>query len=419
MIPIKDSFFFYDDFQFRFRNYASVIGNYDQWHIDYVKLNSGRSFNDTLITDVAIQRYPESILKNYQAMPWDQFNNYQNIERAAEHFLSIKNNFNVVKNTSYYYESFEKLTGTPLFTSPVQGANIDAGDTAYIPFTTFDIQDFTGDSVIITTRYIIGATGDNNTKNDTIERDQLFYNYMAYDDGTAEATYRLQGSPAYLALKFHVNHQDTLRGISIHYSNTDEDISQNLFSILVWETLNVDSAIYRADFLKPKYAESINGFAFYRFSQPVIVTDTFYIGWQQTSFSSNVKFDVGFDLNTDASDHLFYNINSVWYGSSFSGAVMMRPIMGEEIPFGVGVSDPIMDESGIMVFPNPVQDVLNINLPDNNNYRLEVLDYMGRIIFSALNTQSVSVSALTPGFYFLKSTDLRSGKSYLNKFIKQ
>lgn len=229
MIPLKDSAFFHDDFQFRFRNYATLVGNYDQWHIDYVKLNSGRSFNDTLITDVAIQQYPESILKNYQAMPWDQFANYQSTERADEHSVLVKNNFNVVKNTSYYYEAFEKVSGTPIYTSPVQGTNINPDATATITFAPFDIPDFSGDSVIIATKYVIGATGDNNTKNDTVERDQLFYNYMAYDDGTAESTYRLQGSPAYLALQFHVNQPDTLQGISIHYSNTDENISQNLF----------------------------------------------------------------------------------------------------------------------------------------------------------------------------------------------
>ncbi|MEO6169270.1 MAG: T9SS type A sorting domain-containing protein, partial [Chitinophagales bacterium] len=419
LIPIIQPQFFHDDFQFRFRNYASLIGNYDQWHLDYIRLNSGRNKFDTLITDVAIQLYPTSLLKTYQAMPWKQFQNYQEEEKADKHLLAVKNNFNAVKNTSYHFDATEQMSGSVVFSSNVQSQNISASDTAQVLFDSFDIPDFFEDTVIISTRYIVGATGDNNTRNDTIVRDQVFSNYMAYDDGTAEATYRLLGSPASLAQRYVVNEADTLQGIAIHFSNTDENMGQNLFSLIVWSSLNDGDTLYRDDFLKPGFIDELNGFVFYRLSHTVIVTDTFYIGFQQTSITSDIKTDIGFDLNTDGSDHLFYNLNNTWFNSQFSGSLMMRPVMGKSIPYQVGIDEPAAVENAMVIYPNPVHDVLMLKYEDGVKYQCEILDNTGRLLKTLVGERSILVNDLTPGFYLLRATDIATGKSVIQKFIKQ
>ncbi|HUM45437.1 MAG TPA: T9SS type A sorting domain-containing protein [Chitinophagales bacterium] len=419
MIAIIQPQFFHDDFQFRFRNYASIIGNYDQWHLDYIRLNSGRNKFDTLISDVAIQLYPTSLLKTYQAMPWKQFQNYQEEEKALNHQLVVKNNFNVVKNTSYHFDATEKLSSSPVFVSNVQSQNISASDTAQVLFGAFEIPDFFQDTVIISTRYIVGATGDNNTRNDTIIRDQVFSNYMAYDDGTAEATYRLLGSPASLAQRYIVNEPDTLQGIAIHFSNTDEDMGQNLFSLIVWSSLNDGDTLYRDDFLKPGFIDELNGFVFYRLSHTVIVTDTFYIGFQQTSITSDIKTDIGFDLNTDGSDHLFYNLNATWFNSEFNGSLMMRPVMGKSIPFQVGIDEPANAAIELLIYPNPVHDVLMLQYENGTGYQCEILDNTGRVLQQVTGEKSIVVSDLAPGFYLLRVTNPANGKTAIQKFIKQ
>ncbi|MBX7109685.1 MAG: T9SS type A sorting domain-containing protein [Chitinophagales bacterium] len=419
MVRITKPAYFHDDFQFRFRNYASIIGNYDQWHIDYVRLNSGRNHADTLINDVAVQLYPTSILKSYQAMPWHQFQNYQEKERADEHLLVVKNNFNAVKNTSYHFDAAEKLTGASVFESVVQSNNINASDTAQVRLATYDIQDFFNDTVIIATRYIVGATGDINTRNDTIIREQVFSNVMAYDDGSAEATYRLLGSPASLAQQYIVNEPDTLQGIEIHFVNTDEDMGQNLFSLIVWSALNDEDTLYRDDFLKPRFTSQLNGFKFYRFSRPVIVTDTFYIGFQQTSFAADIKTDIGFDLNVDGSSHLKYNIDSNWIDSQFPGTVMMRPVMGKAIPFQVSADEPSGNDYPVTVFPNPVHDVLILRYEGNARYQCDILDNAGRVLLRCPECRTVKVDQLLPGFYLLKATDVITGRYIIQKFIKQ
>ena len=81
MIPITDPKWFVNNFQFRFRNLASlednsIVGwasNVDQWNIDYVRLDVNRSQDDLYPNDLAFVMPTTSILKHYQAMPWSQY----------------------------------------------------------------------------------------------------------------------------------------------------------------------------------------------------------------------------------------------------------------------------------------------------------------------------------------------------------
>lgn len=421
MIPIKDTIYFHDDFQFRFWNYATVAGNFDQWHIDYVQLNKNRNAADTLINDVAIQYYPTSLLKNYQSMPWKQFAGYQKKEKAPQHLLTAVNNWPDAggKNVARQFISSFKNPPSTIFTSGVSSININPLFSVVFQLDSFPIPIITADTITIATKYIIVPPNEIDPHyNDTVNRDQVFSNYMAYDDGSAEAIYRLQGTPASLALAFHVNETDTLRGIEIHFANTDVDISQNLFSLLVWSALNDADTLYRDDFLKPKYATELNGFTFYRFSRPVVVTDTFYIGFQQTSIASDLKTDLGFDVNNVGNQHLYYNLFGAWNQSPFPGAVMMRPVMGHDIPFGVGIHELPAQDAGITCYPNPVSDVLNVSSATAHELKLEVLDYTGKLLSTEKGVQAISVLHLPSGFYFLRATDVVTGKVSIHKFIK-
>ncbi len=78
MIPILDSInYFRKDFQFRFINFASLASdnnsswrsNCDEWNVDYVYLNTGRSYKDTVYRQVSFVERAPSMLKNYESMP--------------------------------------------------------------------------------------------------------------------------------------------------------------------------------------------------------------------------------------------------------------------------------------------------------------------------------------------------------------
>ena len=71
-----DSDYLTDKFYFRFRNLASVTGNFDHWNIDYVKLDEFNSPSDTSeLNDVSFIRNTPNILRRYKEMPWVHFVN--------------------------------------------------------------------------------------------------------------------------------------------------------------------------------------------------------------------------------------------------------------------------------------------------------------------------------------------------------
>ncbi len=82
ILKIDQDRFLKKGFRFRFINYASLspnlsdpsmVGNCDQWNIDYVILDKNRNAGDTIFPDVAF-RYPlRSLLKTHESMPWKQF----------------------------------------------------------------------------------------------------------------------------------------------------------------------------------------------------------------------------------------------------------------------------------------------------------------------------------------------------------
>ncbi|MEZ4916285.1 MAG: hypothetical protein R2836_04800 [Chitinophagales bacterium] len=58
---------------------------------------------------------------------------------------------------------------------------------------------------------------------------------MAYDDGSAERAYGIDGSPNELkkfAYKFSVAHPDTLAGIQIHFTNIDQNVDDLVFNLI-------------------------------------------------------------------------------------------------------------------------------------------------------------------------------------------
>lgn len=71
-IPILDLKYLHRDFQFKFESYGNKSGMYDVWNIDYVYLDKNRD-TTSFFKDIAISKGPNSYLKNYTAMPYNQF----------------------------------------------------------------------------------------------------------------------------------------------------------------------------------------------------------------------------------------------------------------------------------------------------------------------------------------------------------
>ena len=91
------------------------------------------------------------------------------------------------------------------------------------------------DSNYVTTK-IFFDNGDNFITNDTATTRQFFFNEMAYDDGSAEWAYGLQGlGTKKVAYRYFIPNKDTLAAVKILFSNIDVPVSSLLFNLTIWK----------------------------------------------------------------------------------------------------------------------------------------------------------------------------------------
>jgi hypothetical protein len=422
--------FLFDGFQFRLRNYADKRGNNDHWHVDYVILDKNRSANDPL-NDVAFTSPGQSLLGRYEAMPLHQFKGFQAEELRDSLHIRVRNNFTVNKNVHYDFEAWEDCLGTQV---PEQNfgtiGNFPSISDATIAVVNY-VSDITAmsnastcDSLTITTRYIQDSlVTDIHYGNDTLWHDQYFGNYFAYDDGTAEQAYGVVGTGAMVAYKFHANKPDTLRAIQIHFAHVDDDPSAFLFSLVVWDSIDLtagatgDHILYRQDFMTPEFVDSLNGFYTYFLDTAKTVSGNFWIGWQQGQ-SNNLG--IGYDANHDAGAQTFYNLSGSWFPSQLHGAMMLRPALGD--PFTVHTGGPSLPElARVRLYPNPSSGQVVVSASTNFT-EVILIDAMGRTAVTAATTASTStvvdISALPAGMYFVQVMDRDGGVIGHQRLVK-
>lgn len=415
MIPITDQNYLNNGFQLRFRNFASLgnnalpgwLGNVDQWNVDYISLNVNRTISDTLLKDVAFAGSAPTTLKNYQSMPWSQFKGNQATELTDSMTMLLTNLDNITKNTSYVYEA---KTTVPSSVYNYNGGNFNLdpyypnGYQTYQPHARppikFTYPEDGNDSATFIITHIFKEAGgaDQNNNNDTIRYTQNFHNYYAYDDGTAENGFGLSPAGARLAYKFALNNADTLRAINMFFNRTADNSNAQPFWLTVWSDVagKPGSVIYEKYHTTPTLSDSLNQYLTYQFDQPIALSGTFYIGWRQTT-SNNLN--LGFDRNNNASSKIFYNSNGTWENTIYSGALMMRPMLGKTFS-GVGVEE--IGSLNLKIYPNPITgNNFTVDLSDDyTDYNYQIFDLAGRVVTkSELAIQNqINVQA---GLYFL------------------
>jgi Secretion system C-terminal sorting domain len=424
MIPVFDTFYFIPDFQFRFRNYASLTGNVDHWHIDFIILDKDRTQANPLLNDVSFYNNGRPLLKNYHSMPLDQFIGFEQQELADSLYVFSNNNFNIVKNTTFSYDAFEDCNNSTVNADFFQTINFPPVSDTILAEQNYKneiinlVNSISCDSLVITTRYFLqNSPPDPGTAfNDTVVHFQRFYNYLAYDDGTAEVAYRLQGRGAQFAYKFKLNVGDSLRAIRVHFAHIDIDQSSNVINLIIWKKLDFpsgaqDEILYRKDLLKPVYTDSVNGFHTYLLDSVMFVSDSVYVGFQQDKADN---FRIGMDRNNVFNKNLFYYVSGSWKQSTIPGALMVRLVLGDSLPVGINTIKPAF----ISVYPNPVDQWLNINTELlNQPVMAQVYSIAGQLMLQEnLASRQLDVSALPIGLYLLHLTDDK-GRQYISRFV--
>lgn len=421
LLHITNPFYFNNAFQFRFRNLATITGNNDHWHIDYVYLDKNRSINDTTVNDIAILNPASNFLKNYTSMPWNQFEGFEPSEIKDSISVTFRNNYVSPQPMDFTHRVYEGFTGTPIFNDIVLSYNFPASAefvrnypvSSFIPYSAS-----VTDSVLLNVEFAIDENPISITReNDTVTTSVLFKNYFAYDDGTAERAYGVEGPGLKkFAYEFNLNQPDTLRALQFQFSQINESLALRELTLVVWNEIGAqEDTLYFQERTPFHYIEERNGFTVYVLDSPVAVQNKFYVGWQQL-FPENIQ--LGLDLNNIATPHMFYYSNGSWKSSLVQGAPMIRPIVGKKVPLiGTAIEKPVQETGAAFIYPNPSEDFIYIHLSFPAS-RMEVFDAQGKIIKSFTGSATkLDIADLQPGFYFLRITNEKSKPQTL-RFIK-
>lgn len=420
-IPVANPDYFGKGFQFRFINYGSLAGALDHFHVDYVEFRALSGYQDTLFKDFAVVYPISTLLKDYINVPWKHYRNHPAGKMSSEVNVTVRNGSELTENNqngvvNVYHD--EVLQGSfVLNASALSGGNIN-----YAPRTTYSsVHDFSSgyaydhtlsNDTIAYFDYegIVEAQFPNYPINDSTFGTQVFSNYYAYDDGTAEKAYGVTGVQSLLAYQFNAYQPDSLVGIQIHFVPSVVDVSNNLFLLTVWNDNNgkPGSVIYEDEFFYPRqpvYTHGRNVFKTYFFKDTmrVGVDETFYIGMRQID---EERLNIGFDVNHDNSDKIFWSVDGggQWNNSNFSGSVMMRPLITSKMDYQLGLSQYTTKtvDYDFTVYPNPTNTIVNfeVNKP-NQNTEFEIRDLNGRVVKHIFGLMQTDVSDLQSGIYLV------------------
>jgi hypothetical protein len=413
MIPVTESRYLKKGFRFMFTGYASLsgvvsepsrAGNADQWNIDYVILDRDRSYNDTVLRDVALTLPQRSLIKKYESMPWRHFRQAYLSLMSPVANIYYRNNDTVVRNVTrhiFIKDMFDNF-----------GSDIDAGATNAAPLS--DVQydapllytynsTSTDSALFLVTVSLI--TDDFDPKdNDTIRYLQRFSDYFAIDDGTAEAGYGVNGQGsrnAMVALQFRSYVPDSVKALSICFNDAYNNANQRAFNIMVWADDNGHPGAVLGTTEGPVASpgSDLNGFVRYPFDKPVSVSGDFWVGWQQVS---ETFLNAGFDLNTPNDGRQYFMLSGTWQQSQAPGTVMIRPVMK-------GSGSSTSSENGTLVnnlftiFPNPTRGQTTLTTSDSapNDFVIDVISYAGVRVMSLDRTDHPDFSSLAAGTYII------------------
>lgn len=416
MIPIIDSFYFHGEFQFRFVNIAALFWADAIWNVDYIRLDANRSSADTVVTDIAFSSTPTFLLNDYTSMPYSQFRANPASEIVPQVSDSIRNNAPSAESVDYGMVVRDIGSGAILATSPLDNTLANEYRTIQVtePLAIASYPTYPPNiPVTFEAKYYLRTLGPfGPTVNDTAIRYQRFDNYLSYDDGTAEKSYYLNlfpSLPGKIAIEYHLNKPDTLRGMAIYFGRQIPFSSSKLFAIHVYSSLagingaTKDVEIYATDLLTPAYADSVNHFWYYTFDDPVVLpAGTFYAGTLQPLGGISDSLYFGLDVNRIGSNHTFFNVTGTWEPSRISGAVMMRPLLGRTVS-GSYVDNVYANKSAADVYPNPAHDKIHFRLNTTDPAEYHITDIQGHLLLSGsiTNGTEVDISELSSGMYFV------------------
>lgn len=435
--------YFYNGFQFRFESYGRRSGSYDIWNVDYIYLDTGRLVKENWTPDLSFTTTPSSFLKNYSAMPINQYlanpsaetadsiyvraTNLRNFARlistdsSRSELRDIKNNVYIDTTSDKDFFPFPQLITTPessyyrkeVIFSYKAKSKLDKFPTDIVPrilrysFVMDPLDPAKDEYFLFTSGADSIPSRVNFLQNDSISGTTYLTDYYSYDDGSAEFGFGLNQNLGKIAVQYTLNSlPDTITHIDIYFPRIHADQTGESLVLTVWSSVTPGSSaetFLRRQAEPLKHSTALNTFQRYQLTTPVIVnTPTFYVGYQQ---NTSEPIYTGFDRNTDRRNKIFYTVNGIWRQEQVeAGSLMIRPVFKDAAP-SLGTFDPQNpNELECQVFPNPTTGEISIagKISSMNLY-----DLSGKLLLSRTYNGKVeeihqeNFSHLPNGFYIM------------------
>ena len=421
-VKVGDEDYLDSAFRFRFRNLCSLenttkpglAGNCDQWNVDYIYLDRGRSIQPRpAFRDMAFSNPAPSMLRDYQAVPARQYTPELMKDRLQ---MDIVNLFGSTMASQYRYAVVD-ARGDTLYR--YNGGYENAP--AYLPGGTFQTADahahppveYAFPAMADTTSYTIVHTiresvgGDVHPQNDRVTFRQVFGDYYAYDDGTAENGYGITSSSSktFLAVRFDLAQEDTLTAIDLYFNRTLNGENEHIyFRITVWDNIGgrPGNVLYRDEQSRTAHFKGLNRFQRYRLDDAVVVNGSIFVGLEQ---QGNHYLNLGYDRHTNSAERIFYLTGNEWQQSILSGSLLLRPYFGASA--AVGINGNTTTKKQCHVWPNPATDAMQIEGLQVGSL-VQMFNLQGHEIYSQRTTTGnlhVVTEGLAAGVYLLRVTN--------------
>lgn len=406
-INIPDSLM-YNGSQFKFQSFGNQSGAWDNWHIDYVRLDKNRNTDDTKYTDYGCANISTKFFKNYTSITSEQLKGFE--DKEIKDSLSISY-FNFSGNR--YTNDFKAILG-------INAVNVDTIQIKNFNVPLFPMQlpknlainksklnNLPDSCTLSFNSSSVRPLLDILTSNDESTIISKVDNYLAYDDGSAEGAFGINQAAGRVVYKIKLNRPDTLTAIDINWVKSVYNIEATTFKLLIMTTLT--SIKYSKQVLL-NYGDSLNAFTRYKLDSGIVMTDSFYIGYEQNSAT---VLTIGYDKNEISNQHIYYAINYISGTNLYNwkpfvktaGSLMMRPVF-EHKP--TNTLRTISNTNAVNVYPNPSQGLFTI---DNDTIsQIKVFSVLGKEIpaenyqlyYNEINhKQMVDMTTLETGFYIL------------------
>ncbi len=394
IIPVHLSKYHYGQFQFYFETFGNLNGLFDQWILDYIYLNKNRTHDDTLFTDLSFSDKRFSIFDSLTSVPLKQF---QSRPWMSQNFIEVTNLSANNEGRNLIWSIQETKNNTTLNPPLIQNQFF----AFFPPKTAYPIPPFADQWDIIDkfSNFRVQFSLNQNASDPQILNDTLKLNFpidsvWAYDDGEPETGYGLRTAKTFVQ-KYYNHTDDSLKAVMINFVPNLDIISGKGFKLVVMSHLQRDSILY-SKFYNLNHLSSRDSFNYFLLDSILPLPDVYYIGITQPD---NKPIGVGFDFSFNNNNNIYWDSSSVFVKSRLNGTLMIRPVMGSKSEFLV--SKDKSEYFDINIYPNPVNEILNIRT-SKNILKLELYNSFGQFISSYDPEKKIYLKNLTPGIYHLK-----------------